>query len=1126
MNGSAGFAILSFLCVSSLVADESLDRARQQERSGDASGARLTLARAAQSKPSDMETLFAYAGFLERYGDAEARNVYRKILNESTKSNNRTHASEAARRLVILDLAAGDRPAAETDLAAYRTNGGGDWKGVNLPSPRSIEESKTIEIPGPLTSFARMAAISPDIRLSEVMPAVARNVVTNGYQASHSNDALEQTEYLKLVHRYLSQARELEKLAGQNKVIKIENCDSPEAGELLRILGYRVRGGCGSEVVLETVNAARAFLSTDSGFPLAELETSLRENRTFTLDYHPSKVPVLYGPDYWLNAKEKGSDFIETFLSDPSICRFYLGMSKLDPETADVLRKEVPAMRLRTFSHVLDFFGGQFEIRDGKAIVPGGARAAGAWGDLAGASPDKGAAFFEKLMMKDDGWLASLYDALARIHGPVQTYLTEPARMKRFYAAVRGRVTSPGPARPVFRSNADMMLLTTRLRLDSNGQPHIPGSLDVWKNLFVNHPQGKYDGKLTKSAVGWKDPDDVLEALFGLSRKAVENEPLKIFMTMSDIDRYREKPLAAATVDRLARSYKEYGAQYSLFADAPEVSDAAVVQFLDTALVIDKMKDQALKQDTVGTMQGLVGLWQMFTREGSLPADKSDESLKGLLTPFASIHNDVELFDAGRAGTKLLLASSQGAADSQDAQGRILRLLAGTANLRDNESENEVVLQMEKVLDAQHILGLDTLFQLADNLESVAKGEKLNAQLAARLASRISEIPLPRAALSGSEKNAFAFGYWTEKHIDAERKSNLRAAIDKAANNPDKLKELRGTLAPHLRDTLVAFNYANYAPPGAQILLTNPVFVRGHDFLGMQGVNHTWKACEMIGSGWPSNAGGRLMGSLAGLPYALAEAEQNFLIPTQTQALIWGDLVPQMILSAKIPRWWNVTAPQVHFVALRMRHAQDDLAESVLHPELRTQLLEVLNLHASPYRTSVVRRSLEEGDMKTALDSLTPSELYDIGADLPATGNDPVSKELKAMMDSHDPALTESALSYAFGSPKPTLANSYRPQLLRLRTFPTLMGYSSRIMAESWESNSLYWAAVADQIHVGPPQLNVLIPEWTQQVVERIFASHLEDWPALLKSLRAVGQEVVGKNGPASGGDQKAAALN
>ena len=99
-------------------------------------------------------------------------------------------------------------------------------------------------------------------------------------------------------------------------------------------------------------------------------------------------------------------------------------------------------------------------------------------------------------------------------------------------------------------------------------------------------------------------------------------------------------------------------------------------------------------------------------------------------------------------------------------------------------------------------------------------------------------------------------------------------------------------------------------------------------------------------------------------------------------------------------------------------------------------------------------------------------------------------------------------ISKAWGTPKPTLSNSYSPELLDLRTFPTLMGYSSRIMAESWESNLLYWADVGDEIGVRPAQLNVLVPEWTQKVVERIFASHLEDWPALLKSLRSVGDEV------------------
>ncbi len=70
------------------------------------------------------------------------------------------------------------------------------------------------------------------------------------------------------------------------------------------------------------------------------------------------------------------------------------------------------------------------------------------------------------------------------------------------------------------------------------------------------------------------------------------------------------------------------------------------------------------------------------------------------------------------------------------------------------------------------------------------------------------------------------------------------------------------------------------------------------------------------------------------------------------------------------------------------------------------------------------------------------------------------------------------------------------------------MGYSSRIMAESWESNTLYWASLADEINLRPSQLNTQIPQWTQKLVERIFASHLEDWPALLKSLRLVGDDV------------------
>ncbi|MFN7993205.1 MAG: hypothetical protein U0Q18_06375 [Bryobacteraceae bacterium] len=1124
------FSVALFLVyslVSALQGGENLDRARQVEKSGDAMGARALLAHAVQAAPDNVAALSDYAEFLDSHGDPAWKEVYPKLLSVLEKSGNKQRTTGVARRIADLYLLEGDRAAAQRYLDAA----GLTLPGTQATSPETKEARQTIQIPGPLRSFSRMTAVSTETQSEDLLAALARNVVTNGFQASHSNEALEQTEYLKLVHRYLSQARELDGLAGPDKVIKLDNCDSPQAGELLKTLGFRMRGGCGSELVLETVNATRAFLTTDSGFPIPELEQALRTNRPFSYDYRPTTIPVMFGADYWLSAKEKeNGEFIDIFLSDPALCRFYLGMSKLDRETAEDFRKNIPMPRLRAYSHVLDFFGGMFEVRHGKAIVPGTQKAAPVWAELAGASPDQGAAFFEKLLARDDGWMASYFDALARINGPVRDYLTEPARLKRFYTAIRGRVTSPGPARPVFRSNADMMLLTNRLWIEPDGRPHIPGNLEVWKELFVNHPQGKYDGKLTRSAAGWKEPDDVLEALFGLSRKAVENEPLKIFMALSDLDRNRAKPLAPETVDRLAREYHQFGQQYPIFNDAATLTDKSMVQYLDTADEINRLKDLGLKADTAGTLQGAVGLWQIFSRQGSLPAAKADETFASMLAPFAEVRSERMLFDAGSNAVKLLMAAT-GASKEDHPQNWMVDLLAGAANPSDVESHTQVVQDMVRILEAQRIISLDDILDFGSQLDAAAKGEKVNSALVNRLASRISEIPFPRASLSAVEKNALSFGFWTEKHIDSERKLNLKAAMEKATG--EKIRDLRSLMAPFLRDTLVAYNYVHYAPPGAQVLYTNPVFVRSHDFLGVQGTNHMWRSTEVFGSGWPSNGGGRLVGSLAGLPYALAEAEQNFLVPDQTQALIWGDLVPQMMLSAVIPRWWNVTHSQMHWVALHLRYAESLLAESALNRELRQQVLDALSLQAAPVRVRQVQTLLEQGEVKAAAAKVTPSELFVLASRMRSekarteAGVNEAGSSLLAEMHrlaAESPQeVNYQAVSAAFGTPKPTLANSYRPELLNLRTFPTLMGYSSRILAESWESNTLYWAELADETYTQPSQLNVRIPEWTQKLVEHIFASHLEDWPAVLRSLRTVGDDVRAKAKPQLLAEQKAA---
>jgi hypothetical protein len=202
-------------------------------------------------------------------------------------------------------------------------------------------------------------------------------------------------------------------------------------------------------------------------------------------------------------------------------------------------------------------------------------------------------------------------------------------------------------------------------------------------------------------------------------------------------------------------------------------------------------------------------------------------------------------------------------------------------------------------------------------------------------------------------------------------------------------------------------------------------------------------------------------------------------------------------------------------VGLHLRFAESAVAEAVFSPDLRSKALGSLARYAPPARVHHVASLLAAGNVKSAIEHITPAESYSLARELVTSGWNgagPLGGEIRRLAQAAPDQVSDQAISRAFGTPKPTLTNSYRPELLSLRTFPTLMGYSSRIMAESWESNLLYYAALADEIGAQPSQLNVLVPEWTQKTVEQIFATHLEDWPALLRSLRVIGDEVRSKS--------------
>jgi thioredoxin-like negative regulator of GroEL len=101
MNASS--VVLALFFLTSLKANDALDKARELEKSGDVSGARAALAAAAQHSPGDVDALTDYAEFLVRYGDPDSRAAYTKTFDAIEKSGDRARLAAVARELTILD---------------------------------------------------------------------------------------------------------------------------------------------------------------------------------------------------------------------------------------------------------------------------------------------------------------------------------------------------------------------------------------------------------------------------------------------------------------------------------------------------------------------------------------------------------------------------------------------------------------------------------------------------------------------------------------------------------------------------------------------------------------------------------------------------------------------------------------------------------------------------------------------------------------------------------------------------------------------------------------------------------------------------------------------------------------
>jgi hypothetical protein len=473
----------------------------------------------------------------------------------------------------------------------------------------------------------------------------------------------------------------------------------------------------------------------------------------------------------------------------------------------------------------------------------------------------------------------------------------------------------------------------------------------------------------------------------------------------------------------------------------------------------------------------------------------------------------VQIFDAGRASLTEVVHDATGS--SNLSENELVAVLAGPEQSSADGRQVRQLLanRMRAVMESQRLASLDTLFSLGNGLNQLSQG-KTTSEALVPLANELREFEMPRPMFTNRERTAWAGGLYDNRNAELKTGRTL-AQIIQSPRTPQEPAEARGQLAAFLRDTLVGLNYAYYEPPGAQMLHNNPLFVRYHDFAGLTVVSsdQAWHTPLLFGRGWAAGGGAHLVGSLADLPYVLAETEQDFIVPENVQALVWEDLVPSLLTSAILPRWWRVTPVELHAVTLYQRTGEELLSASGENADLRQRVLDILSDRILPQKQELIGNDLRAGAVQQVLAEVTPAESFYLTAEFrrryPGENSywRASGRELESLASRNPDEVGWERLSQDFGVPHPALAQTYARELLNVKPFPAIMGYSSRLMAESWESNNLYWARLADELGYSPVMLNRLVPELTHRMIEKIFATHFEDWPAVLRAMKQTGEE-------------------
>src|SRR5208282_5452 len=186
------------------------------------------------------------------------------------------------------------------------------------------------------------------------------------------------------------------------------------------------------------------------------------------------------------------------------------------------------------------------------------------------------------------------------------------------YETFREPEPSAYPARAVFRKAPALLMLFTRLQIGRDGEPRIPGNLEVWKQILAQKSDSKNAHEWGKRARSFKRPEQLLEAMAALARIDTDEGALQIYLMLNEVDRRRasDKRLSPETVLLLATKFSQLSNWYLVFSEFPDLDDTSITRFVKVADAVDGISNHSLRGNAMGMFQANLGIWQILARQG------------------------------------------------------------------------------------------------------------------------------------------------------------------------------------------------------------------------------------------------------------------------------------------------------------------------------------------------------------------------------------------------------------------------------------------------------------------------------------------------------------------------------